>query len=136
MGYEDIELGRRLKNNLGLKTIYAFRNCLAWHVDGEETDDRIKAAFNKAYMFGKNAVKFSGKYGRRVAARHLKKNYVFFINKIFGTDSWAEKKGLKYLREHKNGFSYPILKWIIKYHYRGKGIKDALRETPVITRGK
>ncbi len=136
MGYEDIELGRRLKNNLGLKTIYSFRNCLAWHVDGEETDERLKAVFNKAYMFGKSAVRFSRKHGKSVAARHVKKSYVDFITKIFGTELWAEKKGLKYIMGHKNGFSYPFLKWIIKYHYRGKGIRDALRETSVINQGK
>ncbi|MEO0293473.1 MAG: glycosyltransferase family 2 protein [candidate division WOR-3 bacterium] len=127
MGYEDIELGRRLKG-IGLKTVYSWRRCLAWHMDGRETDERLESVFNKAFMFGRNAVKFSRMYGKKVAMRHLKKNYVFFINKILGTEYWVEKKGLNYLKTHKNGFSYPILKWIIKYYYRGKGIKEALKE--------
>jgi glycosyltransferase involved in cell wall biosynthesis len=129
MGYMDVEIGRRLKKELGLKTIYAFRSCLAWHYDGYETDGRIKSIMNKSYERGKNAVRFSRKYGKNVAARHVKKSYADFITGIFGTELWAEEKGLKYMMEHKNGFSYPVLKWIIKYHYRGKGIRDALRET-------
>jgi glycosyltransferase involved in cell wall biosynthesis len=128
MGYMDVEIGRRLKNKLALKTIYAFRSCLAWHFDGDETDDKIKSIINKSFERGKNAVRFSRKFGKCVAARHVKKSYVDFIIKAFGTEQWVEKKGLKYLVSHKNGFSYPFLKWIIKYHYRGKGIREALRE--------
>jgi len=78
MGYEDIEMGRRLKG-IGHSTVYAWRSCLAWHVDGYETDERLKSVFSKAYMFGKNAVRFSRMYGKRVAARHLKKNYVYLF---------------------------------------------------------
>ena len=136
MGYMDVEIGRRLKNNLALKTVYAFRSCLAWHLDGYETDDKIKSIINKSYERGKNAVRFSQKFGKCVAARHVKKSYVDFITKIFGTEQWVEKKGLKYLVSHKNGFSYPFLKWIIKYHYRGKGIREALRETRSTTKVK
>jgi len=128
MGYEDIELGRRLKG-IGLKTVYAWKSCLAWHVDGYETNERLQAVFSKAYMFGKNAVRFSQKYGKNVAARHLKKSYVDFITKVFGTGHWVEKKGINYLMTHKDSLSYPFLKWIIKYHYRSKGIREALEET-------
>ncbi len=128
MGYMDVEIGRRLKTKLGLKTIYAFRSCLAWHLDGYETEDKIRSIIKKSYERGKNAVRFSEKFGKGVAARHLKKNYADLITKLFGTELWVEKKGLTYLISHKNGFSYPFLKWIIKYHYRGKGIRDALTE--------
>jgi glycosyltransferase involved in cell wall biosynthesis len=136
MGYMDVEIGRRLKKELGLKTIYAFRNCFAWHYDGYETDDKIKSIMNKSYERGKNAVRFSHKYGKSVAARHVKKSYADFITRIFGTELWAEQKGLIYIMCHKNSFSYPFLKWIIKYHYRGKGIRDALLEISAFNESK
>ncbi len=127
MGYEDIELGRRLKD-IGLKTAYAWRSCVGWHVDGYETDERLKSVFSKAYMFGKNAVMFSEMYGKRVAMRHLKKNYVFLITHLFGTEQWVEDKGFDYLLSHRDSFLFPLLKWIMKYHYRAKGIAEALNE--------
>ena len=128
MGYMDVEIGRRLKCNLALKTVYALRSCLAWHFDGYETTDKINSIIQKSYERGKNAVRFSRKFGKSVAARHVKRSYVDFITKLFGTEQWVEDKGLKYLTDHKNGFSYPFLKWIIKYHYRNKGISAALKE--------
>jgi glycosyltransferase involved in cell wall biosynthesis len=128
MGYMDAEIGRRLKQDYGLRTVYAYRKCLAWHFDGYETDERIMSIMKKSYERGKNAVRFARKYGKNVAARHVKKSYVNFITKLFGTEQWAEEKGLKYMISHKNGFSYPFLKWIIKYHYRDKGIREALAE--------
>lgn len=128
MGYMDAEIGRRLKQNHGLKTVYAYRKCLAWHFDGFETDERIISIMKKSYERGKNAVRFARKHGKSVAARHVKKSYAGFITKLFGTEHWAEKKGLNYLISHKNSFSYPFLKWILKYHYRDKGIREALAE--------
>jgi glycosyltransferase involved in cell wall biosynthesis len=128
MGYEDIELGRRLRE-MGFQTVYAWRSCLAWHVDGYNTNERLTSVFNKSYQFGKNAVLFSKMYGKNVAARHLKKNYVYFINTIFGTRYWIEDKGIKYLFKHRNSLLAPFLKELIKYHYRGKGIREALCDT-------
>ncbi len=136
MGYMDVEIGRRLKNDLSLKTIYAFRSCLAWHFDGYETTDKINSIIKKSYERGKNSVRLSRKFGKSVAARHVKKSYVDFITKFFGTEHWVEKKGLEYLMCHKNGFSYPFLKWLIKYHYRGKGIREALTEKRIINEVK
>jgi glycosyltransferase involved in cell wall biosynthesis len=136
MGYMDVEIGRRLKNDLSLKTIYAFRSCLAWHFDGYETTDKINSIIKKSYERGKNSVRLSQKFGKSVAARHVKKSYVYFITKLFGTEHWVEKKGLNYLISHKNGFSYPFLKWIIKYHYRDKGIREALTEKRIINEVK
>lgn len=124
MGYMDVEMGRRLKEK-GLRTVYAWRKCLAWHVDGFETDDRLKAVFKKSYDRGKNALKFSRMYGSKVAARHLKESYAYMISRIFGTEQWAEDKGVSYLISHRNSFLFPLIKWIIKYHYRAKGIRDA-----------
>jgi glycosyltransferase involved in cell wall biosynthesis len=136
MGYMDVEIGRRLKNGFALKTVYAYRSCLAWHLDGYETEDKIKSIIKKSYERGKNAVRFSQKFGKSVAARHVKKSYVSFITKLFGTEQWAEEKGLKYIINHKNSFSYPFLKWIIKYHYRDKGIREALKEKSAINEVK
>jgi glycosyltransferase involved in cell wall biosynthesis len=135
MGYEDIELGRRLKK-IGVKTVYAWRSCLAWHVDGYNTEERLNSVFNKSYQFGKNAVLFSRMHGRNVAARHLKKNYVYFINKLFGTRYWVEDKGINYLFKHRNSLLAPFIKEIIKYYYRDKGIREALAEKPAINEVK
>lgn len=132
MGYMDVEIGRRLKNEFALKTLYAYRSCLAWHFDGYETTEKIKSIMKKTYERGKNAVRFSRKFGKSVAARHVKKSHSGLITKIFGTEHWVEEKGLNYLISHKNGFSYPFLKWIIKYHYRDKGIREALTEKPAV----
>ncbi|MEA3432734.1 MAG: glycosyltransferase [candidate division WOR-3 bacterium] len=122
MGYEDVEIGRRLKG-IGLKTTYAWRSCRAWHVDGYETDERLKTVFSKSYQLGMNAVKFSRKYNKKVATRHLKKNYAYLISAIFGTEQWVEEKGVNYMFSHRDSFLFPVLKWIMKYHYRAKGIK-------------
>lgn len=132
MGYMDVEIGRRLKNDFALKTVYAYRSCLAWHFDGYETTEQIESIMKKSYERGKNAVRFSRKFGKSVAARHVKKSYSGLITKLFGTEQWVEKKGLNYLMDHKNGFSYPFLKWIIKYHYRDKGIREALAEKQLV----
>jgi glycosyltransferase involved in cell wall biosynthesis len=70
MGYMDVEIGRRLKNDLSLKTIYAFRSCLAWHFDGYETTDKINSIIKKSYERGKNSVRLSQKFGKSVAAHH------------------------------------------------------------------
>lgn len=129
MGYMDVEIGRRLKKELGLKTVYAFRNCIAWHFDGYETNEKIMSIIKKSHERGKNAVRFAQKHGKTVAARHVKKFYADFITKAFGTEQWIEEKGIKYLMGHKDSLSYPFLKWIIKYHYRSKGIREALEET-------
>ena len=136
MGYMDVEIGRRLKKDFALKTVYAYRSCLAWHFDGYETEEKIRSIMKKTYERGKNVVRFSRKFGKSVAARHVKKSYASFITKIFGTEQWAEKKGLKYMIGHKNSFSYPFLKWIIKYHYRDKGIREALTEKSAISEVK
>lgn len=127
MGYMDVEIGRRLKG-IGLRTVYAWQSCKAWHVDGYETDVRLRSVFSKAYQRGKNAVKFSKDYGKKVSFRHLKKNYVYFITSIFGTNQWVEAKGIDYLISHRDSFYFPFLKWIMKYHYRAKGIREAMEE--------
>jgi glycosyltransferase involved in cell wall biosynthesis len=128
MGYMDVEMGRKLKNKLGLRTVYAFRKCLAWHYDGPETNERIRSIIKKSYERGKNAVKFAQKYGKAVGARHVKKSYSDLITKIFRTEKWVETKGIKYLMSHRKDLFYPFLKWIVKYHYRSKGIKEALKD--------
>ncbi len=127
MGYMDVEIGRRLKG-IGLGTVYAWRSCLCWHVDGYETDQRLCSVFNKSYQRGKNAVRFSKMYGKGVAFRHLKKSYVYLITRLFGTHQWVEGKGLRYLLSHKDSFLFPFIKWLMKYHYRAKGIAEALNE--------
>jgi glycosyltransferase involved in cell wall biosynthesis len=127
MGYMDVEIGRRLRS-LGLKVIYAWKKCRAYHIDGYETEERLKSVFRKSYERGKNAVWFSKMYGSRVAFRHLKKNYVNLITSLFGTHQWVEKKGFKYLLSHRDSFIYPVMKWVMKYHYRAKGIKESFSD--------
>ncbi|MCK4307321.1 lipid-A-disaccharide synthase-related protein [candidate division WOR-3 bacterium] len=123
MGYEDTDLGRRLKK-IGLKTVCGFRKCKAYHVDGYPTCEKFKITFQKRYQWSKNIVYFGSKYGNRV----VKTNKVLIVSKLLQLSKWAEKEAAIRLLAHSVDFPIffitPILKEIMKYHYRAKGIKE------------
>ncbi len=127
MGYEDTDLGRRLKK-LGLKTICGFRKCKAYHVDGYPTCEKFKITFQKRYQWSKNIVYFGSKYGNRV----VKTNKVLIVSKLFQLSKWAEKEAAIKLLAHSVDFPIffvaPMLKEIMKYHYRAKGILEVKSE--------
>lgn len=124
MGYEDTDLGRRLKA-LGLKTAYGWKKCFAYHVDGYPTLEKYKTSFEKRYQWSKNIIYFGEKHGKHF----IKRGKVFFISWLFQTNRWAEKEAaLKLLASSIDFplfFVAPLLKEIMKYHYRAKGIREA-----------
>ncbi len=123
MGYEDTDLGRRLRA-LGLKVVYGFRKCIAYHVDGYPTREKFESSFEKREQWSKNIVYFGDKYGKHL----IKASKVFLISKLFQTSKWAEKESaIKFLVKNVDFpifFITPLLKEIMKYHYRAKGIME------------
>ncbi|MDD5528733.1 MAG: glycosyltransferase [bacterium] len=126
MGYMDVELGMRIKK-AGVKVVYAFNNCIAYHVDGFYTKEKLKNVFSKAEERGKTSLRFieraQGKTSEGVA--NLK---VLYLSFLLQTDKWIEKTGLFNLLvksiDSPLPFIFPVLKELTKYHYRAKGIKS------------
>ncbi|MDD2889777.1 MAG: glycosyltransferase [bacterium] len=130
MGYMDVELGMRLKK-AGVKVVYAFNNCIAYHVDGFYTKEKLKNVFSKAEERGKTSLRFieraQGKTSENIA--NLK---VLFLSEVLQTNKWIEKTGLFNLLvksiDFPLPFIFPLLKELTKYHYRAKGIKSIKKE--------
>lgn len=127
MGFEDTDLGKRLKA-IGLKSVYGWKKCFAYHIDGYPTLEKFRTSFNKRYQWSKSIVYFGSKHGERF----VKKNKVFFLTWLFQTHRWVEKEAaLKMLVAGIDSpllFVTPLLKEIMKYHYRAKGIREAEQE--------
>ena len=128
MGYEDTDLGRRIKK-LGVKTVYGFKKCKAYHVDGYPTLEKLKTSLQKREQWSKSIVYFGSKHGKRF----VKANKVFTVSRLFQTDKWAEKEAaFQFLFSNIDFPIFPItptLKEIMKYHYRAKGILAAYSES-------
>lgn len=130
MGYLDVELGMRLKK-VGIKTGYAFKKCIAYHIDGYYTEEKLKSLFAKAEERGRTSLFFiqqaQGKSSEGLA--NLK---VRFVSNILQTAEWAEKPAMFNLLIRSIDspiiFLFPILKETLKYHYRAKGIKEGRNE--------
>ncbi|MDI6840132.1 MAG: lipid-A-disaccharide synthase-related protein [bacterium] len=126
-GYEDVDIGRKLKQ-FGLHTIYVVRKCRAWHVDGKPSIKALKQRFNQVYLQAKNSLLLANKYGKFAHFRYVKSNWILFISNFFETHKWAEKgstlNSLVKLHDSPILVLYPLIKQIIKYHYRAKGIRD------------
>jgi glycosyltransferase involved in cell wall biosynthesis len=126
MGYEDIDLGRRLKK-LGLKVKHGWRKCKAYHIDGYPTFSKFSTSFQKRYEWSKNIVYFGNKHGRFF----IQKTKVWFFSTLFLTSYWANKeeaiKLLTKLIDFPIFFLAPLLKEIMKYYYRRKGIEEGLK---------
>lgn len=124
MGYEDTDLGRRIRK-LGVRAVHGFRKCKAYHVDGYPTAEKFKISFQKRYEWSKNIVYFGKKHGERF----VKANKVFTVSRLLQTNRWVEKEAaLKILVSSTDCpifFISPILKELMKYHYRAKGILEA-----------
>ncbi len=134
MGYEDTDLGRRLKN-IGLRTVYKWRKCRAYHVDGYPDAEKFRHCFQRRYEWSRNIVYFADKYGRTPINRSstIKTKQVFWISRVFQTDKWAEKaSAIKFLVDNIDSplfFITPVCKEIMKYHYRAKGLRKSKIKT-------
>jgi len=124
MGYHDLDLGLRLQE-LGLPMVHAFRRCRAYHVDGPpmELDEFIR----KSYERGKTAYAFVRRFGRRgERIAHTRKALI--ISHVLKTERWVEGRGVRRVMAEFACVSpiYQLLKGIIRYHYRAKGILEAM----------
>jgi glycosyltransferase involved in cell wall biosynthesis len=128
MGYMDVDIGMRLKK-LGLRTRYAFRGCKAWHVTLPPSEEKLRGAFWKAHQRANNALLLARKHGKAAESRYAKPTKVLLVSRFFQTNRWAdEEKSLRFLVS-LHDFPilplFPIMKEIMKYHYRAKGIAQA-----------
>ncbi len=127
MGYEDTDLGRRLKK-INLRTICGFIKCKADHVDGYPTREKFEISFQKRYEWSKNIVYFGSKYGNRF----VKTSKVLLVSRLLLLSQWVEKEAAIKLLTNSVDFPIffvaPLLKEIMKYHYRAKGILEVQNE--------
>jgi len=127
MGYKDIAMGIKLQK-LGLKRVYAIRSCKAYHIDGPINEENLGKLFVKQMQQGESAYFFVKNYGR-MAERYAHIRKAVFISNLFQTPRWVEKeKTIRFLKESRDSpllFIFPILKGVIRYHYRVKGINKA-----------
>lgn len=125
MGYKDVEMGVKLRR-LGLKWAYAIKSCKAYHIDGPASKENLKAFFNKCTKQGESAYFFVQKYGE-IAEKYAHTRKAVFIANLLQTDKWVEQnKTLRFLESSRDNplpFGFHILKGIMRYHYRAKGIK-------------
>lgn len=135
IGFKDIELGIRLQE-LGLKFVHAFRSCKAYHTDLPYGKMRLQEYIKKHESRGASAYFFVKKHGRK-AERIAHIGRTLFIAKLFGTEKWAEKRStMKFicaLIDSPILPLFPMWRGFVKYHYRAKGIKQAIREDAVST---
>ncbi len=127
MGYKDVAMGIKLQR-IGLNRAYALRSCKAYHIDGLMDRTNMSKLFAKQMQQGESAYFFVKNYGRK-AERYAHVRKAVFISNFLQTTKWVEEeKTLRLLRESADSpllFILPILKGIIRYHYRAKGIKKA-----------
>lgn len=112
---EDVELGMRLKA-IGLKTIYAFRTCIAYHIDGYNNKEKLTNVFKKYEYRG--AISATKNIEKLVNIKSL------FIYKIFRTKKWVDKYCIDLLQKLLDFpmiWLFFVIKGIAKHHYRAKG---------------
>jgi glycosyltransferase involved in cell wall biosynthesis len=130
IGFKDIELGLRLQK-IGLKFLHGIKICKAYHVDKPYGRERLSEFFQKNYMRGYSAAYFVAKHG--VEAEGIARTgRTLFFSRLFNTQSWVENestmKTLERLIDSPIIPLFPFWRKVARYHYRAKGIREALRE--------
>ena len=129
-GYIDVDMGLRLRK-IGLKTVYTWRRCIAYHVDGYPDGKRFSNLLRKAYERGRNAYYLAIKHGNKVGQRFLKYWKVTMLSYLMLTRYWAEKEhAVRFALAYRDSpfiFVTPIVKELLKIHHRYKGIRDGIR---------
>jgi len=128
MGYKDIDIGLKLMD-LGLSWVYGIRKCKAFHIDGETTEKNLKKTFKKWKKQGTSAYYFTKKWGKR-GEKYARTKRALLYSCLLRTDNWMEKESItKIIIKSKKGFGLiaSLLKGIARYHYRKKGIEEAIK---------
>lgn len=129
MGHMDIDLGMRLKKH-GIKIRPTIRKCIAYHVDTYPTKEKLLYLFKKMEERGKASVYLIRKHGRCIGET-LSNKKLTFLTAILRTKNWAEKdKAVNLLLKSIDSpffFVFLIIKELMKYHYRAKGIRGTIR---------
>jgi len=126
MGYKDVDMGLQFRKS-GLKWVYGIRRCKAFHIDGILTPEALDDLFEKWRKQGASAYYFVKKWNK-IGEKYAHTRRAIFFSKILSTHRWIEKENIKMmmLKSEKNlKLVWTILKGIARYHYRGKGIKEA-----------
>ncbi|MBI4722151.1 MAG: glycosyltransferase family 2 protein [Candidatus Stahlbacteria bacterium] len=96
------------------------------NVSIEKTMERFKTSFQKKYQWSKNIVYLGNKYNKRF----IPSKRVLTISRFLQLSRWAEKdRAVKFLVSNMDFpifFITPMLKEIMKYHYRAKGMLEAI----------
>ncbi|MDI6840131.1 MAG: glycosyltransferase [bacterium] len=128
MGYKDMAMGIKLRE-LGIKPVYAFLRCKAYHIDKYPDESYFIEYFGKEIQRGNSGYSLLKKYGK-LGKKYFNINRIMFISKLFKISYWAVN-GIKYLPKLKDFPILPIfhiLRAIMKYNYLAKGIKEAINE--------
>ncbi len=126
LGYKDVDMGFRLMD-IGLLWAYGIRKCKAFHIDGETTLESLEGIFQKWTKQGASAYHFVRKWGNR-GEKYARTKKALFFSRLLNTEKWVERgKISKMIIESKKnlGLIAAILKGIVRYHYRSKGIQGA-----------
>ncbi len=132
MGYKDVDMGLKLMD-LKLKWIYGIRSCKAFHIDGDTTEENLKKTFEKWKQQGYSAYYFVKKWGKR-GEKYARTKRALFYSRVFNTKRWVENKNIcKIIIESKKNLkiSASLLKGIARYHYRSKGINNAINDESI-----
>lgn len=126
MGYMDVEFAMRLKK-MGVKKVTSIKKCVAYHVDGYPTREWLNNLLCKFEERGRTSWKFIQRAeswtGERMSNRRVE-----LLSKLLFTQRWAEKEQLIDLLlksvDSPFVFVFPIMKEVLKTHYRAKGIRE------------
>ncbi|MCK4256184.1 hypothetical protein KAX35_04805, partial [candidate division WOR-3 bacterium] len=126
MGYMDVEFGMRLRK-IGVRKVVSFRKCMAYHADGYPTREWLNNLLKKFEERGRTSWRFIQKAESWTGESGANKRVVFISN-ILLTQIWAEKEKLIELLlksiDSPFVFVFPLMKELLKYHYRAKGIRE------------
>lgn len=125
MGYMDVEFAMRLRK-IGIKTLYAMRKCIAYHVDGYPTRIWLMNILRKFEERGRTSHRFI-EMAESWTGEKMSNRRVVFLTDLFLTKKWAEKERLLDLSlktvDSPFVFLFPLMKEVLKLHHRAKGIK-------------
>ncbi|OYD17118.1 hypothetical protein CH333_01915 [candidate division WOR-3 bacterium JGI_Cruoil_03_44_89] len=126
MGYMDVEFGMRLKK-MGIRRVVSVRRCIAYHVDGYPTREWLNNLLSKFEERGRTSWRFIQR-AKSWTGEGISNRRVVLLSNMLSTPRWAEKGRLVDLLlksvDSPFIFVFPLLKEVLKLHYRAKGIRE------------